>query len=358
MVRERDRSVNAFTPRRTPGALLLWLLMAGSLLAQTSRPQPRRFARERLQMGTRFELVVYGVDEAKAAKALEAAHARIAALNGVFSDWDPESELMRRCRAARPGKVMPASETLVTLLARAQDFAKLSDGAFDVTVGPFTRLWRRSRQLGQLPPKAVLDEARARVGWRQLKVDPEARTLRLDLPRMRLDLGGIAKGAAADEALRCLREAGFPRALVDAGGDLRLGDPPPGRRGWTIAVRSLAKDEKRAPLVLADCAVATSGDLERSVTIDGVSYSHLIDPRTGLGLTRRRAATVIAPDATTADALASVVCVLGGEGLALLRGRPGVEGELWEVVEGKRSRVATRGFPRGAPVVPEGTRGR
>jgi thiamine biosynthesis lipoprotein len=156
-------------------------------------------------------------------------------------------------------------------------------------------------------------------------------------PEMRLDLGGIAKGYAVDKALAVLRRRGITRALVDAGGDIGLGDPPPGKPGWGIGVAPL---EPGGPpggfLWLSRRAIATSGDTQQYVVIDGVRYSHLVDPRTGLGLTDHSSVTVIAPDGITADGLASAVSVLGPrQGLRLVEETPGAAALVVRAPEGR-----------------------
>lgn len=279
-------------------------------------------------MGTTFRVVLYARDEARADRAAEAALARIEALDGRLSDYDPESELSRLSRG-EPGTPRPVSADLFTVLATAREVSARTGGAFDVTVGPLVRPWRRAARRGELPDPERLERARASVGWRWVELDEATRTVRLAEPGMRLDLGGIAKGYALDEALAVLREHGVARALVDGGGDVAASAPPPGRDGW-----SLGLDVGGGPagtVRLRDAACATSGDVHRSVEIDGVRYSHVVDPRTGLGVTHGRAATVIAPGGATADAWASALCVLSPErGLALVEALPGVEARVWQ----------------------------
>lgn len=295
-------------------------------------------------MGTTFRLVLYAPDPESAGAAAEAAFERIAALDASLSDYDAASEL-RRLSASSQGGAMAApvevSRELFEVLAHARQVSERTDGAFDVTVGPFVRLWRRSARQGELPSAARLAAAALAVGYQHVVLDEDARTVRLQCGGMRLDLGGIAKGYALDEALAVLRDLGIDRALVDGGGDVAVGEPPPGSAGWRVAVEGSAS----VTLILARAAVATSGDAYRGVTIDGVRYSHVVDPRTGLGVTSRITATVVAPTGMHADALASALCVLGTEaGLALIETQAGVEAR---VVTGKgrpRSAYETSGF--------------
>jgi len=288
--------------------------MAAALSARPAPAQAVRRQYAELHMGVAARIVLYAPDDATARRAARAAYARMALLEDIMSDYRPESEVRRL--AARAGAAVPVSGDLFVVLARAVDLWRRSDGAFDPTVGPFVELWRAARRSGRLPPRAELDSAARRVGSDKVHLDSVARTVRLDAPGMRIDLGGIAKGYILDRALDALRAQGVTRALLEAGGDIVLGDAPPGRRGWRIAL-------PEGDTILANHAVSTSGDTEQFVIIGGVRYSHVIDPRTGMGLTSRREATVVAPDGVTADGLATALTVLDDErGARLLRSFP------------------------------------
>jgi thiamine biosynthesis lipoprotein len=205
------------------------------------------------------------------------------------------------------------SPLLLDLLAKSLEFARRTDGRFDPTLGPLTKLWRETRRVGKLPGPGTLAAAKSSSGFRLLELDKTAGTVTLTQPGMRLDLGGIAKGYAADAMFDVMKSKGFPATCIAAGGDLRLGDPPPGKSGWAVGMKTLEKDSTSGHLTLSNCAVSTSGDLQQAVEIDGVPYAHIIDPKTGLGLTRHLAVTIIAPNATTSDALATAACVAGAD---------------------------------------------
>ena len=303
----------------------IWILSASTAAAAQPEQDLRRFEFTGTEMATSVKIVLYASDEAAAHAASTAAFARIRGLTGVFSDYDPQSELLRLCESASGGGEVPASDDLWRILARAGEISRASDGAFDVTVGPVVRLWRRARKLHELPDPQRLEEARGLVGHQLLRLDPARRTVRLLRPGMRLDLGGIAKGSAADDALQVLRERGLPSALVDIGGEVALGAPPPGRPGWRIGIAAHEGEERPCPdLWLSNVSVATSGDSEQFVVIGGRRYSHILDPRTGVGLTDHSTVTIVAPDGTTADALATAVSVLGpAAGLKLMERFPG-----------------------------------
>ena len=201
-----------------------------------------------------------------------------------------------------------------------------SGGAFDVTIAPVGRLWRRARRDRKLPDPARIAEARQLVGSDKMVLDPAARTVQLLKPGMKLDVGGIAKGYAAQAGLDVLRSKGITRALVGGAGDIVVGDPPPDAEGWKIAIAPLdPKLGDRPPtLLLKNAAVSTAGDAERFVIIDGHRYSHIINPATGLGHEDRAAVTVVAPDGATADALETTAYLLGPDrGLRLVDETPG-----------------------------------
>ena len=307
-------------------ALLPALLLAAGCASPGRDGAPlSRFEFTRPQMGLPFRIVLYAPDAATANAAAEAAFARISQLNDSLSDYDADSELSRLSRTAGEGRAVPVSKDLWTVLERSQALARRTDGAFDVTVGPVVNLWRKARRDKQLPRPERLDEALAAVGWRKLELDSRARTATLLVPDMRLDLGAIAKGYAVDEALKVLCARGVTRAMVAGGGDLAVSDAPPDRPGWRIEVAPL--DVTNAPparfVILRNRALATSGDIFQHVEINGVRYSHIVDPRTGMGLTDHSLVTVIARDCTTADSLATAVSVLGpAKGLKLVQESP------------------------------------
>ncbi len=284
-----------------------------------------RFESTETHMGVPFKIILYAADQTAANRAFAAAFARIAELDHVMSDYDRQSELSRLSRSAPTQQPVPLSTDLSRVLTRAQQLAARTDGAFDVTVGPYVRLWRRARRQKQLPNAERLDQARRAVGYKHLELDAKAGSARLLVPNMRLDLGGIAMGYAVDGALRVLRAQGVTRALVDASGDIGVADPPPDRTGWTIGVVPLSSEGTPSREIrLANAAVTTSGDAFQYVEIDGRRYSHIVDPRTGVGLTTRSGVTVIARDCAAADSLATAVSVLGPEaGLRLIDETPG-----------------------------------
>jgi thiamine biosynthesis lipoprotein len=279
-------------------------------------------------MGTLFTIIVFADEQSKAEAACHAAFQRVDQLEDVMSDYRADSELMRLCE--KPvGQPVPVSADLFEIMQQAQKISELSDGAFDITVGPYVRLWRFARKRKALPTRAELAEASVAVGFRKLRLDPRKRTVTLLMPNMRLDLGGIAKGYAADQALALLKLRGINQALVAASGDIAIGEAPPGKRGWKLGIANLAGANVSSNLFLQNCGISTSGDKEQFIEIGGVRYSHVLDPTTGLGLTNRIQGTAIAPTATMTDSLDNTICVLGpARGLALLDSLPGTAGVL------------------------------
>jgi len=290
-------------------SVLLGLLLNGRCIGQAAGAATRVQYRQ-IHMGVQVRMAVYAADRQAADAACRAAYGRIAELDDALSDYRPTSELRQLCARAG-GPPVKVSEDLFAVLSRANDLAERSGGAFDATVGPYVQLWRTARQTGKLPSDEEWRAAGKLVGWRQMRLDSEARTVELLQPGMKLDLGAIAKGYALDQALRALREHGVTQALIEAGGDIAVGDPPPGRKGWRVRVWQAAKGKRR--LIVANCGVSTSGDTEQYVEIDGKCYSHIIDPRHGLRPGEPILATVVAPDATTSDSLATACVVLGEE---------------------------------------------
>lgn len=313
--------------RRVAGGILLagaWLLCVTSFGTEPA-DDLHRYEFKHPAMGTLYSITLFANSEDSARDAAAAAFKRIDALEDVMSDYQADSELMQLCDQP-PGKPVPVSADLFDVMLRAQQIAKQSHGAFDVTVGPYVRLWRFARKRKVLASAEEMKQASAAVGYKNLRLRAKSRTVTLLVPNMRLDLGGIAKGYAADQALAVLRSQGLDRALVAASGDIALGNPPPGQSGWKIAISGLDGSTNAQPgrLVLSNCGISTSGDTEQSIEIAGVRYSHILDPRTGLGLTNRIQATVVAPNTTRSDALATTVCVLGRKkGAALAESLPG-----------------------------------
>ncbi len=251
-------------------------------------------------MGTPWSITVYARDTLRAFQLLHSAYARVEELEQSTSDYRGDSEINRLVRLA-PGQWRSVSTDLFRVLAYSRRLARHSGGAFDPTVGPLSKLWRRAIRHQRFPDPGAIREARSRVRWKSLRLRRPNR-VRLRRDGMQLDLGGVAKGFALDAAGKVLRDAGLPAYLIDGGGDLLLGTPPPGRRGWTVMTPT-------GPVDTARVAIATSGSNYRYLEHRGVRYGHLIDPRSGRGVTHQVMVTVFAPTALVADGLASALSI-------------------------------------------------
>ncbi len=300
-----------------------------------------RISGGRKLMGVPWTVTVHAATAAAGERRVAAALDEVERLEAILSDYRPDSELSRLSAAAPMESPVPVSDEMWAVLTRAVAFRDASDGAFDPTVGPLTTLWRQSRRSGALPTPAKLDAARAAVGAGALVLVETPRGVRLTRPRMRLDLGGIGMGYAIDRALAILSEQGIDSALVDASGDVGASAPPPGEEGWRIAIDPIpgTPAAMTGQILLANAAITTSGDARQSVAIGGRRYSHIVDPRTGIGIDGPAAVTVIAADATTADALATAANVLGPvRGRTLLENQAGCAGRFVSV-DGEGERI-------------------
>lgn len=304
--------------------LALWL-GAGDMPAE----ELRLFDMTKPAMGTQFRLTFYASTEELAQTAAASVFERISELEQVFSDYRPDSELTKLNRSGE----LFVSPPLFEVVKISLELSKFTQGAFDITAGHYSQLWRRSKRKGGLPTEVQLAKVRPLVDWGLVQLEESSQTIRLAKPGMQLDLGGIAKGYSADAALDILRKHGIHSAIVAASGDLAIGAPPPDQpQGWSVKLRAFefdAANDRELTLRLSRCGVSTSGDLHQFVEIAGKRYSHIIDPKTGLGLTRRIAASVIAPDATTSDALATAACILGSaKALSIFAALPEVQARV------------------------------
>jgi len=294
---------------------LLGFLAIGGCCSWQKDAAGQRFEYVDPEMGVDFHLKFYADDRPAAERIARQAYSRVEQLNGMFSDYEPGSELNRLCHSP-PGQTVKVSRELFDILQSAQTLARETDGAFDITAGPMIRLWRKARKQQKLPSAEALASVQSRVGFEKIQLNGRNRTVTLLAANMQLDLGGIAKGYAVDEAMKVLKANGIHRAFVAASGDMLTSEPPPGQIGWRVLVRNIDEFGNLYPrnLFLKHQALSTSGDTEQFVEIDGRRYSHIVDPRTGLGLTNRVQVTVVTSSSTTADSLGTALSVLGTDG--------------------------------------------
>ncbi|MBD3235274.1 MAG: hypothetical protein GF330_01055 [Candidatus Eisenbacteria bacterium] len=381
--------------------------LALSLLAAACGPEPHgpqveKFVETRSVMSTLATITLISGDSDRAVRATEAGFAALDSVEAWMSAHSGEGDLARINAAAFDADVVVSPATFDVLRA-ALAAGERSGGAFDVTIGPLIQLWRRCAESGRLPTEEEIEAARARVGYRKVGLDSLRRTVRFGAPGMRIDLGGIAKGYAIDRAVAAIRDAGIGDGIVEVGGDLRcfgripaalIGEaaslpvrtlrrrsdeqargardtgaeeggvsrePPrdffPGLRrtektpaeslrAWPLGVQSPFGEDLLGKMRVPEGGVATSGHYRRHIEIDGRRYSHILDPRTGRPVGDPASVTVVAPDALTADALATALTVLGmEEGLALAESLPGVEALVIGGCAATPQLSATTGFP-------------
>jgi len=310
-------------------------------------PLLKRYEYSLPRMGTIFLIDLYAPDDATASKAAEAAFARAEELEQIMSDYRQDSELMGLAREGAQAP-FPVSEDLYDVLTKSIRISELSRGAFDVTIGPLVELWRKARTTGRFPDSSDLAKAKALVDYRNIELDPNRRTVFLKRAGMKLDLGAVGKGYAADKMLALLQSRGLRHALVVAGGEVAVGAPPPGEAGWKVAIDTPDTEAGKAPctVVLHDAAISTSGDSKQFVEIHGKRYSHVIDPFTGLALDGMASTTVFARDATTTDALGTALSILSVEdGIRLAESLPGVAVYMVRQAGNGWKRYSSRGFP-------------
>lgn len=326
--------------------MALAAVLASGCKSQTPAAPDVRIRESRRLMGAPWTITAHAPTEQAGRTAIAAAFAEIERLERVLSDYDDTSELSRLSAASPMAEAMPVSADLWRVLVAAEAFRDRTDGAFDIAVGPLTSLWRQSRRSGKRPRADKLAAARAAVGPGTIELAADRQAVRLPEAGTRLDPGGIGMGYAADRALEILAAHGIRAAMIDASGDILVSAPPPAATGWRIALEPLGSGGDAESILLAHAAVTTSGDARQAVEIDGVRYSHVVDPRTGLGVTGPAAVTVVAPDATTADALATAASVLGHEaGSAVVASFPGCSARFaWRTANRDES-LTTAGWP-------------
>jgi FAD:protein FMN transferase len=273
--------------------------------------QEKRYSFEKGMMGSPFKLTFYASGDSLAQTAAEAAFKRVEKLNEIMSDYRDGSEINLLSAQSGSGKWVAVSKELFDILAVSQDISAKTDGVFDATLGPVVQMWRHATRKGIFPEQQEIDAARARTGYQKMKLDPSSRKVLLTQKGMRLDIGGLGKGFAAEEAIKVLQGYGIKSAMMDAGGKIVLTNPPPGTSGWKITISNGSDSLKT--MELSNVALATSGPTYRFMEYKGIRYSHIVDPKTGIGLLFHVRTTVISPDGTVADALATAFSVAGIE---------------------------------------------
>jgi len=311
----------------------------------------RRFSATRIMLGTDVTVTVVSSGQASAKANMEAAFARIAALEKCLSAHTKDSELSRAVRSSVHEPVSISPDLFAALSAGAA-WHKRTKGTFDITIGPLLSLWKKCGKENRLPSDKEIEEAKSRMGVPEIVLDPAARTIRLSGRSLQIDLGGLGKGFCADEAAKTLRKRGVDAALVAVAGDIyALGSRPDGTP-WSVGVQDPRDPNNRKALLttlyLTDWAVSTSGNYQRFVTIQGQRYSHIVDPRTGRPADAVPSVTVVGPNTLTTDILGTALSILGVEdGLAMVEDMPGIEALFVTVGANKQLHLTrSRGFAR------------
>ena len=349
---------------RQPLLLMLLAAAAGGCGSPSPSPAPApsggrvTVTRTHDTMGTRIQLTASTADAPEAERAFADVFADFDRLDGMLSVWKPDSEIVRLNAAAGQAPVPVSAETR-EVLRIARQVSEWTDGAFDVTFGALTGLWKFDAQDkdGSVPTPAAVAARLPLVDYRALVIDDAAGTAFLQKPGMKVHLGGIGKGYAVDRATAILRSHGLRDFMIQAGGDLYVGGFKDGRP-WKLGIRDPRgpADQVFATLELTDGTFSTSGDYERFFMKDGRRYHHILDLSTGQPARLSRSVTIVTNKAVIADALAKGVFVLGPvRGLALVERLPDVEavivgaGSDVVVSSGLRGTVAVAARPTDVP---------
>jgi thiamine biosynthesis lipoprotein len=271
-------------------------LFALALSAAASAGELLRLEQSATAMGSTYSIAVYGEDQAVMENAVGQAFDEVRRLDDMLSNYKPESEWsqVNRFAADHPVKTTPE---LFYLLSACVEYSRASEGAFDITVGPLMRVWGFYKGTGHMPRKTEIETARAITGWRNLELDPAARTVRFRKKGIEMDPGGIGKGYAVDRMVEVLRRDGIKTGLVSASGSsiFAMGAPP-GEDGWHIEIKDPRDQSKSVEeVVLKDESMSTSGSYEKFFEADGHIYSHIMDPRTGYPAKGMLSVSVITP---------------------------------------------------------------
>ena len=301
-----------------------WLGLLFTLLVLT---QPARssdvYKYHQVSLGTTVEITLVAPEEEEARRAAMQAFQEIKRIEQLMSPKITSGDVYRINQSAGAGWVNVSPET-IEVIQKAKEISTLSEGAFDITVAPLTRIWRGAREKGFPPSVEEVAKLLELVNFREMLISPEGKVL-LRKKGMAVDFGGIAKGYAVDKAFEILRSLGHENIIVNAGGDLRAG----GKRGdqpWTIGIQHPRQpDGIMAKMSLSDSAMATSGNYQKFFMYQGRRYGHIFNPSDGFPTESSQSVSVTHKNSMTADALATAVFVMGPEkGYALCQKMDGV----------------------------------
>ncbi len=309
--------------------------------------QQQRFSFTAPKMGSPFTIILYSNDSMQATYLAKQCFKMVDSFNLIFSDYTDSSELGKLNAAAGIDaggvKVSPGLFEIIMLSKNAFEKSK---GAFDITIGPLVKLWRKVRKTKLFPDKEKVKSILGLTGFNKLIIDTVNKKITLPLSGMQLDVGGIAKGWIAQKIINFLNTQQVNHALVNAGGDMAMSYGPPGSNGWNVGVNVPETKDELLPktLLLQNKAVATSGDVYQFIENEGKKYSHITDPRTGYGVTSQRNVTVIAADGATADWLATACSILPVKKAKRLAASLDADLLIAEIIKGKLVFHSTKGF--------------
>lgn len=285
------------------------------------------FKRIEKLMGSRFEITVVAKDSSQANQYIDLAIHEISRIERLISSWDENSQTSEVNRNAGIKPVLVDKE-LYELIERSIFISNLSDGAFDISYASMDKIWRFDGSMTAMPSESAIRESVSKVGFNKIELNQDNRTVFLLQKEMKIGFGAIGKGYAADKAKTLLIEKGVESGIINASGDMNTWGLQPNGQEWKVAITNpLDKSKAFALLPITNGAVATSGDYEKQVIFNGTRYSHIIDPRTGYPSKGVISATIFAPKAELADALATTIFVMGvNAGLNLINQLPKVEG--------------------------------
>lgn len=309
--------------------------------------QLQRFSFTESKMGSPFTIIFYSDDSTEAYQLAKQSFILVDSLVFIYSDYMDSSELSKLSAAAgQDTKPVVLSPALFDIIKKAAFAYKKSNGAFDITIGPLSKLWRKCRKNHQFPEADSLLQKKQLIGFNKLILDTLNKTIILTTPGMQLDLGGIAQGYIAQKVVDFLTANHIQQALVNASGDIVMSNAPPGMSGWTVGINVPEETDLllQNTLLLTNKAITTSGDVYQYLDHEGKRYSHIIDPRTGYGTTFQRNVTAIANDGTTADWLATACSILSLRKSKKLANQLGADLLISRIKNGKPVLYTTKGF--------------
>lgn len=316
------------------------------LIQISSYAQNKRYRFSEQKMGSPLTIIFYTQDSIVAQKQASQCFKLVDSLNHIFSNYDSSSELSVINQQAGKAKTY-ASPLMWELILLSKQAYEKSMGTYNIAMGPLTQIWRIARREKQFPSKTKIEAALLQCDFSHLEINEIDHSINLK-KGMQIDFGGIGKGYIAQKIVQYLNSQGISECLVDAGGDMVLGNAPPQKKGWSIGVNQPEKTMDLLPqnLLLHNLSVATSGDVYQFIEHHQKKYSHIINPKTGYGITSLRNVTVIARDGALADWLATACSILPIMEAKKLAHSLQAELFITELLKGRTQTYYTSGFTK------------